>query len=309
MALAEIWYVRCHRLQRECTPSDAIRRRTGHKGHKSGSKIAHLEGRIESLVSLLQSVTSSPDSVAALQQAAKESDRPGATEWDVENLDDSTDDPPDDLASSPLFGHNTSGLGERTQSSTYNPTPGSQRDGPCIDNLLELTDEEQQQCLNTFRAKKLSYCPFLRLPSTVSLRTLQRDRPFLLRAITAVATPSTQSRVARGRELKKILSHEVVLENRSSVDLLLALLTFVAWSYDQYLAKKGLSRLLHLAMSVAYDLRLHVPQPNDGFRLSLTRRLIWAKPDLDDAEAGWDSEDERLEKVRAVLGYFLLSSW
>lgn len=260
-------------------------------------------------MSLLQSVTSSPDSVDALQQAVRASDGAAAREGDANNLNDTTGAPPDGSVPSPPTCHSENGLGGANQSSTHNAAPETHGGNPDIESPLRLTDDEQQHCLDIFRSEKLPYCPFLRLSPAVSLQTLQRDRPFLLKAITTVATPSVKSRIARGTELKTILSHEVVLENKSSMDLLLALLTFVAWSYDQYLTKKSLSRLVSLAMLVVRDLRLHVRQSTDGAGLSLTNRSIWAKQDGGDAEAGWRSEDGRLERARAVLGCFVLSSW
>jgi hypothetical protein len=54
-----------------------------------------------------------------------------------------------------------------------------------------------------------------------------------------VASPSTQQKLARGRELKRILAQNTLLENQSNIDLLLGLLTYVAWSYDQFLNRSG----------------------------------------------------------------------
>lgn len=312
---------RCHRLGRQCTPSNAARRRNAYKANESSRNIAKLEERIDGLVSLLKSVTKSPENLAALHQAVGNGHSTNSNSTlsigrDVEDLDQVNTDTPQD--GSPLSEISSGGKSEENQLTSQSKTSAASsqacnddtHDG---DTVLNPTDVELQDCIELFRTKMLPFCPFVYLPPDVSIAVMKRKQPFLLQAIAAVATPSTQIRLARGRELKRILSQEMVIENRSSIDLLLALLTFIAWSYDHFLSmpgKKGVSRLATLAMSVVYELRLHKPYEEGGNCLATyPGSWISCDPQQDDKAENREPDDSMLEQYRAVLGCFLLSSW
>lgn len=165
--------------------------------------------------------------------------------------------------------------------------------------------DEAEAYLNTFRSQLLPSLPFIHIASNVTAQHLRQDRPFLFRAIVAVASPSTQQKLVRGRELKRILAQTALLENQSSIDLLLCLLTFVAWSYDQFLNRSGtLSRLMMVAMSIVYDLRLNKPLPPDVHMFGAYT------PGFEDPveDASEKTALRILERQRALLGCFLLSS-
>jgi hypothetical protein len=137
----------------------------------------------------------------------------------------------------------------------------------------------------------------------MTAQQLQRDRPLLMRAIMAVASPCKQQKIAYGRELKEILAQLMLIQNQSSLDLLHGLLFFTAWSYDQIINPLGtLSQLMLLAISLACDLRLNKPLPLDEHMM---------KPMVDDAyeqecngSKHWFVEEEQ----RAVLACYALSS-
>src|SRR5947209_5900306 len=54
---------------------------------------------------------------------------------------------------------------------------------------------DSETCLATFRDKMLPSFSFTDISPDVTAQQLQRDRPFLLRAIMAVASPSTQQKL------------------------------------------------------------------------------------------------------------------
>lgn len=99
----------------------------------------------------------------------------------------------------------------------------------------------------------------------VDAQYLQVKRPVLMCAIMKMATPSTEQKLAQAAELKRILTEAMALGNQSSIDLLLALLVFVAWSNDQFLNKGGgkkmgsLSRAMVLATSIVMELHWGKP--------------------------------------------------
>jgi hypothetical protein len=87
--------------------------------------------------------------------------------------------------------------------------------------------------------------------------------------------------------------------------LLLGVLTYVAWSHDQFLNRSGtLSRLMMMAMSLVYDLRMNKPVPSDVHMLGAYSSDFHDVTKDPDAEAS----PHHLERQRAVLGCFLLSS-
>ncbi|KAI1380534.1 hypothetical protein F4677DRAFT_441846 [Hypoxylon crocopeplum] len=127
-----------------------------------------------------------------------------------------------------------------------------------------LSPDEAEQSLTVFRSQMQHHLAFVHIPPDLTAEQLRKTRPFLFRAIVAVTSPSTHQKMARGKELKRVLAHNAIVENQSSLDLLLSLLTYVAWGWDPFLNKDGtLSRLIMLAISLVSDLRLNKPLPTD----------------------------------------------
>lgn len=182
---------------------------------------------------------------------------------------------------------------------------------PDVELDIGLSIGEQKACLDRFISKLLPTFPFTHFPPDISVETLRANQPYLLRAICTVATPSTKVKLARGEQLKKLLCKELLVEGKSSLDLLSATLTFAAWSYDQFLAKKNVSRFVMMAMSIVYELRLN---SGEGHTHSLIEQPGFrhvADPQNEAAKAtlARGSRGGVLERSRAVLGCFLLSSW
>jgi hypothetical protein len=131
-----------------------------------------------------------------------------------------------------------------------------------------------------------------------------------MRAIMAVATPSTQQKLARSAELKRILAHATLLENQSNIDLLLGLLVFITWSNDQFLNKVGnrkvgsLSRPMVLAMSIVSELHWNRPLAHSNHMVASLP--IHSSFPVGEEQLGGDQDS--LEIQRAVLGCFMLSS-
>jgi hypothetical protein len=177
-----------------------------------------------------------------------------------------------------------------------------------------LSPDEANVRLTLFRDRLLPYCAFTHIPPATTASQLRQEKPFLLRAILAVTSPSTQQRLALGRELKQLATQTALVDSQpASMDLLLALLVYVAWGYDHTLTRSAsASRLMALAVALVYDLRLNKPLPPDTHMI---------KPYVDGERDG-DRDGPRpcvvdasgeargwpvLERQRAVLGCFLMS--
>lgn len=144
---------------------------------------------------------------------------------------------------------------------------------------------------------------FTTINPNATAQQLQRDRPFLMRAIVAVASPSKQQKIAYGRQLKELLAQRMLIQNQSSLDLLHGLLVFIAWGYDHIINPSGtLSRLMLLAISLACDLRLDKPLPSDEHMM---------KPMVDEIYEQEQNSSKQwfvAEEQKAVLACYALSS-
>jgi hypothetical protein len=164
------------------------------------------------------------------------------------------------------------------------------------------TDER----LNFFRSRMLPFFPFIDLPPNMTTWYLRQNRPFLLQAIHTVTTFSTQERLPQVEELKRVLFTSALLEVQSNMDLLLGLLTYLTWSTDAFLGRADLlSRLMMLAISLVYDLRLFKPSSKD---VEVMMMITQGQADDSRQRPADQTPYELLERQRAVLACFILSS-
>lgn len=186
-----------------------------------------------------------------------------------------------------------------------NPTPPSDstgHDSPDV-GCEPLSLEEH---LNVFRSRMLPSFPFIALTDDVTPLSLQQDRPVLLQAIITVTTFSTRTKLPRIERLKSMLFTTALMETQSSMDLLQGLLTYLTWSTDLFLGGADLvSRLMMLAVSLVYDLRLFKPTQFD-VQLAMTLTQGEAYDPVKDL--GTETIQSYAERQRAVLACFVLSS-
>ncbi|KGO46093.1 hypothetical protein PEXP_017350 [Penicillium expansum] len=223
---------RCYRLKKPCLPGDSTR--VPAQKNNPFSRIDRLEEKLDGLVHLLGG------GPVSLNNAS----HPGA--------DHLTPPASTSIAISPLS--TTSGASSAATSSL----------------TLDLSPE---QCLVKFRTHMLKYFAFLHIP--VDAQCLRRERPFLFLCIMAASAQSTQTKIELGERIKETLTERIFLDNDSTavnIDLLLGLLTFLAWGHDHLLhgTAARLSRFTQLAMSLVFDLRLNKPLPDDPNMLPWT---------------------------------------
>lgn len=294
--------LRCHRLKKQCYPSESLRRRQALRSQQdSHERVAELEGKLDRLVGLLQTVAHSPDSLGALRKAFDNkfdldvSERAGSTP-DPQHADQTSSDPPTVSSSS------SSAVVVDVESLFSASAPASVSGS--------LLPGEADACLELFRSSFLPHLPFIHLTSETTAQHLLSHRPILMRAILTVTTPSTHTKLERGRELRRVLANATLVENQSGIDLLLGYLVFIAWSNDQSLNRIGnrkmgsLSRPMQMAMSVVSELRWNQPLSRDNHMVA----SIPTQSSLLAGEQGSRSDSCSLERQRAVLGCFILSS-
>ena len=185
------------------------------------------------------------------------------------------------------------------------PTPGTDP-SPLVQSPSEPFSHQAEESLEFFRSQMLPYFPFINLTPGITAWQLHQTRPFLLQAILTVTTFSSQKRLAQIEDLKRVLATTAFLEVQSNIDLLLGLLTYIAWSTDAFLGRADLiSRLMILAISLVYDMRLFkLPQPDTVIMMTMTQGQDYES----DQNSNNETVTDLIEKQRAVLACFVLSS-
>ncbi|KAI0385678.1 putative C6 transcription factor [Hypomontagnella monticulosa] len=299
---------RCHRLGKDCRPSDGLRRRNLQKNKNSSTRIAQLEGKLEGLVSILKSVADSSDSSDALRKVFDQG-LVGGGQPQQQQAADAEHGLSSSVPSSGSRNHGirVTNVGEASVSSppTTPSSPGVNSVPNPSTNPYEPSADEAEKALNVFRSQMVKHLAFLHIPPDVNAQQLRQTKPFLFRAIVAVTSTSTQDKLVLGKELKQILAENAVVENQSSLDLLLGVLVYVAWGWDPFLTKDGtVSRLMMLAISLVGNLRFNKPLPQDVHMIGPITPGFPARCRIGPE----DPEQLHLERQRAVLGCFVLSS-
>ncbi|MCJ1387068.1 hypothetical protein MMC17_010197 [Xylographa soralifera] len=280
---------RCFRLKNECQPSDSVRRRIAHNNKESDTQIAKLESRIDALVSVMRGMSTDMHRVLGEQGISLASAAgAGGTSARAANSYTHKDTGPNSLTSSP--------------SATSHSDGGFQ---PCSA-LYEPSADEAEHCLDLFQSRMLPCFPFIHIPPTLTARQMRRDLPFLFRAIVTVTSASTHQRLIRAEELRSLLAKSVIVEHQSNIDLLLGLLTYVAWNTEPFLNRGcTLSHLMMMAISLVYDLRLVKPVSHDAHLVT-----VMTQAGSGDVDSSTDDSPAQgfLDQQRAVLACFLLSS-
>ncbi len=163
-------------------------------------------------------------------------------------------------------------------------------------------------CLSRLPIQNTAELPFINIPPEMAARQLCQDRPFLFQAIITVASFSTRERLMRAEELKRLVFTSALTDAQSSMDMLLGLLTYIAWSTDAFLGRADppLSRLMMLAISLmVYDLRLFKPSPPDVRTIVAFTQGFYEHDRTNSTEAFQSLMDQQ----RAVLACFVLAEF
>ncbi|GAB1192037.1 hypothetical protein APSETT444_001221 [Aspergillus pseudonomiae] len=250
---------------------------------ESDARIARLEDKMESLLAAMQTFTSSFGPLAEAIQPLSTSNAA------LENI------PRTDFSARPALSSATV--------STH-PNPSLQSRSYAASPTASPPDQPDEQ-LEYFQTRMLPYFPFIDLTETTT-HDLRQNRPFLLRAIHTVTTLSTQERLIQVEELKRLLFTSALLKVESSIDMLLGLLTYIAWSTDPFLGRADLvSRLMMLAISLVYDLRLFKPSSPD---VQVMMAISQGEAEKPSQHPNAETLSSLFEKQRAVLACFILSS-
>jgi hypothetical protein len=301
-------------LGRECQSSELTRKRK--------KKNNTLEAKVDGILYLLQSVNGTPKAGAVNTLAFRS---PGDVTLNGHQITATPGSQPEaydrpktldhaSLESSPSGTNSYSVVTPAPSNialnaSDYLRSPSYALIGPAI--------EEADIFLSNFRSQKLIHFPFLFLPLNITAQALQHERPCLFLAIMAVSSKSSSQRLALGREIKQISARELLINNEGSHDVLLGLLVFITWyirlthlpldganngrGHDQFVNTQLMSRYMHVAISMVFDLRLNKAPLKEPFF------LLDIGANEDEKEHAHPST-RTMEDRRAVLACFVLSS-
>ncbi|KAF2807184.1 uncharacterized protein BDZ99DRAFT_500451 [Mytilinidion resinicola] len=273
---------RCHRLNKQCRPIEAIRRRNPKR--PAVNKTARLEQKLDGLVSLIKSgALSSTVDISPQDMRSLGNTTPRGTI----NMDTVTPDYIQPLGGS-LLGVTDAGT---LENSSTTPTTDSIRAS------YEPSQVEAEQYLASFRTYKSRGFPFVHIPSTTTASHLKQERPFLWLCIMSIASNSTLQQRLLGSRIRQFIAQEMVVQLNRNMDLLLGILTFIGWATIQTHNKPFLSVFTQLAISLVSELGLAKPIPKNS------QMGLCGMPKLSRA-----TTPRTMEERRAVLGCFLSTS-
>lgn len=182
---------RCQRLKKDCLTSASTRRRSINKSPVS--RTARLEQKVDGLVSLLRS------------QATVNHLHPGLSDTSL-------------LPTQPIQ------VGIQTPQSTINISP-SQISDDVSDRTIPntLTEEHLAKFRQSF--------PFVYIPAAMSASDLCIQKPFLSLVILSLTTKSASQQLTIFNTIRQIVSEKVVAKHERSLDFLLGLVCYLAWSF------------------------------------------------------------------------------
>ncbi|KAI3391487.1 hypothetical protein diail_7214 [Diaporthe ilicicola] len=235
---------RCFRLHKDCQPSVPNRKRTQKKA--PGSRTAHLEEKLDDLVSLIRS-----------QTAVKGHDEspPIRTPGSLgQSGSDATALPSLSSTSSPNTTVNTSNPNRPWNTTTARTNTSATAADAQLD--YYVPDNEAEERLDLFRRDFPPFGPVVYIPPTMTAKELRRTRPLLWIAVMACTTRSTKEAHLIGDKIRHIVSEKVVRQYERSLDLLQGLLVFLCWPHSHKKENPFISIWTGIGVSIAHDLGL-----------------------------------------------------
>lgn len=106
----------------------------------------------------------------------------------------------------------------------------TQREGIEIVPGFQMTLDQADAALDLYRSAYIPYFPFVPISTEVAASELRETAPFLLRAILQATSPQTLS-IQKAVQLwfREQIAQRVVIHQERSLELLQAILVFVAW--------------------------------------------------------------------------------
>ncbi|KAH6890687.1 hypothetical protein B0T10DRAFT_561185 [Thelonectria olida] len=295
----------CHRLDKACEQSLSVRKRRAKRAPvRTAPPSNALEEKLDDIVALLRSQASE-------KQASKDTAQSGPSHETTPSMSSRPGEAGSSLISSP-GGRDPDVVIDTTDSVVrlLRPTE-SPSDSPfdlfphpspiagdvSVHNIPDWQADEQ---LILFRRAFIPLFPFVHLPDSMQASELRREKPFLWLVIMALTCKSVSKQFEMADTVWKVISTRVVSEHHANLDLLLGIICFASWSHYFKQDKPFMTKLSQLAISLAYDLDLHIATPSHAARRGRSGHVS--------GQQAAAAQDKALEERRTFIALFHLSS-
>lgn len=214
-------------MKKICQPSPPLRKRRT-VSRRPADKVGKLEMKLDGLVALLTSTTSStPANLNAISVNSTIEDSPT---YSVNESPAVNDDrygghdlnKPLDTGHDPLDSVLTPAASSSSDQ-VLNSLPFS------LHSALLPSPDDAESYLETFRTEMLEHLPFVAISPLTTAHQLRQESPFLWLSVMTVASNRSSQQIALSKRVREIFGLEAFLEGTRSIDLLLAVLIYAAW--------------------------------------------------------------------------------
>lgn len=297
---------RCQRLGKQCIPSVSVRKRAVRR--PAAERTAHLEEKLDDLVSILRAQAGGSNSPAGTyRDAANTNISETHASVDSNTVAAMELDPCTVVRDDRRTSHNHAlalpsppeaalcDIYPPTTTSYPTPTSATSQDGG-------LSLAEAEETLRMFKDQFLPFFPFIYITPDTTATQLQQRLPFLWLNIVTVCAKSQLKKTAFSQKIKEYLAQKIVVDLDRNIDLLLGLLAYLGWGTHHFNGKPYILAYINMAATIVSDLRLDKP-PQDNFY----RELHCFKPSYPYPKLPL-STNRTNEERRAVLACFVLCS-
>ncbi|KAK3951534.1 hypothetical protein QBC32DRAFT_160940 [Pseudoneurospora amorphoporcata] len=170
---------------------------------------------------------------------------------------------------------------------------------------LRITMCEAERLLNLYQTDYHPRFPFVPIPRNTTAQDLFQRQPFLFQTMIQIVAPQSAA-LQRGFTgwFREYIATHIVVKQEKRLDLLQAILLFIAWSESHYYAESWMTTLHQLAVGLVVDLGLNSHKPSKHVGNG-------ANQFVEDARrlSGFRGRPSHtLEDMRTYLGCFYISS-
>lgn len=171
---------------------------------------------------------------------------------------------------------------------------------------LDPHEQEAQDLLLEFKKNMTEQFPFVVVDPYITSQSLHQERPLLWKAIIIAASHGNSYRqMVLGADLMEDLTKRLLLRAEVSLDLLQALLVFIAWYHYHTLVNPQITNLLHLTKALINNMGLNRTQTTyDRGKFFLDGHESFNPR----TQSSHGLESSRFDGWRALAGCFYLTS-
>lgn len=296
---------RCHRLKKQCCLHERSSRKRTRK--LKPTRVAQLEQKLDGLVSLL-TTNQSTLKITPLTQASDVllPRSPVSLDYNVSAVGHSTATPQSinldgEAAAAQTLGSDLPPADLLCTTSAGNLPVTSQGVSQ-----LEPDGQEAEVLLLEFKTNLTEQFPFVVIHPDITSQSLHHGRPLLWKAIIVAASHENSDRqMGLGASLMEDLTTRLLFRAEKSLDLLQALLVFIAWYHYHTLVNPQVTNLLHLTKALINNMGLNRTQSAyDRGKLFLDGHDFTKSG----TQTSLGSESSRSDGWRALAGCFYLTS-